>query len=253
MKKLENKVALVTGGSRGLGKAIVYAFAEEGADIGINYVRSKEAAERICEDICKKNGVKAITLKADVSKPSEVQEIVDTMLQEFGKIDILVNNAGIISRGKLIDMSLEEWNEVVAIDLTSIFLCTKTVLPSMLKRREGRIINIASKAGQIGDVERVAYSAVKGGVIAFTKALARELVQDGILVNCVAPGPIETDLAASTAQLSPEWLEAMKKRVLLGRFALPEEVASSVVFLASSGSDIYLGQTLGANCGTAMV
>ena len=250
MKKLENRVALVTGGSRGLGEAIVYALAEEGANVGVNYVRNKELAEQICESIRKKNGVKAITLKADVSIPDEVQEMVDTMLKEFGKIDILVNNAGIVSRGNIVDFSLEDWNRVLAVDLTGIFLCTKAVLPSMLKRREGRIINIASQLGQIGGAGRVAYCTAKGGVISFTKALARELAQDGILVNCVAPGPIETDMLASASE---EWRRTKESSLPLGRFGWPKELAPSVVFLASSDGDIYVGQTLGPNCGDVML
>jgi 3-oxoacyl-[acyl-carrier protein] reductase len=145
---------------------------------------------------------------------------------------------------------LEYWNRVVATNLTGIFLCTKAVLPSMLKRRGGRIINIASQLGQIGDAERVPYSATKGGVIAFTKALARELAQDGILVNCVAPGPTETDMLATA---SPEWRRTKKSSLPLGRFGRPEEVARSVVFLASSDGDIYAGQTLGPNSGDVML
>ena len=147
MKRLEKKVALVTGGSRGIGEAIVYALAQEGADIGLNYVVSEERAEQNCENIRKKCGVKVIAIKADVSVPREVQNMVDTMLKEFGLIDILVNNAGTVSRGKLIDTLLEEWNRVIATNLSSVFLCTKVVLPSMLKRRKGRIINIASYLG----------------------------------------------------------------------------------------------------------
>jgi len=250
MKKLENKVILVTGGSRGIGTAIVYALAEEGANIGINYVKNKESAEQICENIRKKNGVKAIALKADVAIPEEVQEMVDTMLREFGKIDILVNNAGIAYRAKLVDTSVENWNRMLATNLTGVFLCTKAVLPSMLKCREGRIINIASQLGQIGAAERVTYSAAKGGVIAFTKALARELAPDGILVNCIAPGPIETDMLASASE---KWRQAKKSSLPLGRFGLAKEVAPSVVFLASSDGDIYVGQTLGPNSGDVML
>lgn len=250
MKKLENKVILVTGGSRGIGTAIVYALAEEGANIGINYVKNKESAEQICENIRKKNGVKAIALKADVAIPEEVQEMVDTMLREFGKIDILVNNAGIAYRAKLVDTSVENWNRMLATNLTGVFLCTKAVLPSMLKCREGRIINIASQLGQIGAAERVTYSAAKGGVIAFTKALARELAPDGILVNCIAPGPIETDMLASAPE---KWRQAKKSSLPLGRFGLAKEVAPSVVFLASSDGDIYVGQTLGPNSGDVML
>lgn len=249
MKKLENKVALVTGGGRGIGEAIVYALAEEGANIGVNDFRNMERVEQICESVHKKNGVKAITLKADVSVPSEVQEMIDTLLKKFGKIDVLVNNAGIELQSKLVDTSLEDWDRIIAIDLTSVFLCTKAVLPSMLRRGEGRIINIASQLGQIGGSELVAYSAAKGGVIALTKALARETAQDGILVNCVAPGPIVTNMLD---RLSPEWKRTKKNSLPLGRFGLPEEVASSVVFLASSDSDIYVGQTLCPNSGDVM-
>jgi len=250
MKKLEGKVALVTGGSRGIGRATVYALAEEGANLGINYVKDKGAAEQVCEDIRKKNGVKAITLKADISLPDEVQTMVDAMLKEFGRIDILVNNAGIVSRGKLADTSLEDWNRTIATNLTGVFLCTKAVLPFMLKHGEGRIINVASQLGQIGAAQRVVYSATKGGVIAFTKALAREVSRDGILVNCVAPGAVETDMFAS---IPSEWKEIKRRSLPLGRFGLPEEVAPAVVFLASSDGAIFVGQTLGPNCGDVML
>ena len=251
MKKLEGKVALVTGGSRGIGRATVYALAEEGANLGINYVNDKGAAEQVCEDIRKKNGVKAITLKADVSVPDEVQTMVDAMLEKFGRIDILVNNAGIVTRGKLVDTSLEDWNRTIATNLTGVFLCTKAVLPFMLKHGEGRIINVASQLGQIGAAERVIYSATKGGIIAFTKALAREVSKDGVLVNCVAPGAVETDMFAS---IPSEWKEIKRRSLPLGRFGLPEEVAPAVVFLASSpDGNIFVGQTLGPNSGDVML
>ena len=250
MKKLENKIALVTGGNTGIGEAIVYALAEEGANIGIDYIQKKERAEQICEDIRKKHGVKAIAIKADVTLPNEVQQMVDTILKEFGRIDILVNNAGIAYRGKLMDTSLEGWNKVIATDLTGVFLCTKAVVPSMLERKEGRIINIASILGQIGDPIRCAYCAAKGGVIAFTKSVARELAQDGILVNCVAPGPIETELIAG---LSEEQRRQRRSQLPLGRYGLPNEVAPAVVFLASSDGALFVGQTLGPNSGHVML
>lgn len=250
MKKLENRVALVTGGSRGIGKATVYALAEEGANVGINYIKNKELAEQICEGVRKKNGVKAIALKADVSVPDEVQEMVDTMLKEFGKIDILVNNAGIFAGSKLVDTTLEDWNRMFAINMTGVFLCTKAVVPSMLKHKEGRIINLASQLAQLGAAELTAYSATKGGVISFTKALARELARDGILVNCIAPGTTQTDILAD---VSPEWLKELEESAPLGRFGNPKEVASAVVFLASSDGDIYVGQTLCPNSGSVML
>jgi len=176
--------------------------------------------------------------------------MVDTMLKEFGKIDVLVNNAGIAVQSKVVDTTLEDWNTMLAADLTGVFLCTKAVLPSMLRRKEGRIINIGSVYGQIGASEFAAYSAAKGGVHAFTKAVALELARDGILVNCIAPGPILTDIAA---ERSKEWIQERESLLPMGRFGLPKEVASSVVFLASSDSDIYTGQTLCPNSGDVML
>jgi len=250
MKKLGGKVALVTGGSRGIGEAIVYALAEEGADIGINYLKNEELAEQICENVRKKNGVKAITLKADVSVPDEVQKMIDTMLKEFGRIDVLVNNAAILTQTKLIDTTLEDWNKMFAVNMTGVFLCTKAVVPSMLKRKEGRIINFGSQLAQLGAANLTSYSASKGGVISFTKALARELAREGILVNCIAPGATKTDILAD---VSPEWLKELEESVPLGRFGEPREVASAVVFLASSDGDIYVGQTLCPNSGSVML
>jgi 3-oxoacyl-[acyl-carrier protein] reductase len=250
MRKLENKVALVTGGSRGIGAAIAFALAAEGASIGINYVRSQEKAETICEDIRSKNKVEAIALKADVSVPADVKSMIEAMLVKFKRIDILVNNAGIILIKKLVDTSLEEWNKMLTTDMTGVFLCTKAVLPSMLRRKEGRIINIASDVGQIGSAGLVAYSAAKGGVIAFTKALAREVAPEGILVNCLTPGPIDTDFSAG---FSPEAEKAKKTTLPLGRFGKPEEVAPAVVFLASADGALFVGQSLGPNSGEVMV
>ena len=250
MKKLENKVALVTGGSKGIGEAIVSALAAEGADIGIADVASLERAERSCEDIRKKNGVRAIVIKADVSVPGEVEAMAEAMLKEFGKIDILVNNAGIgIDKG-LAGTSLEDWNRVIAVNLTGVFLCTKAVLPSMLSRKEGHIINISSTMGLYGGVNISAYSASKGGVIAFTKSIARELIRHGIHVNTVAPGPTETDMLAG---LTTEARKGLGAVVPLGRPMVPEEIAQSVVFLASSSGDVYVGQTLCPNGGEFMV
>jgi 3-oxoacyl-[acyl-carrier protein] reductase len=176
--------------------------------------------------------------------------MVDTMLKEFGKIDILVNNAGIFAGSKLVDTTLEDWNRMFAINMTGVFLCTKAVVPSMLKHKEGRIINLASQLAQLGAAELTAYSATKGGVISFTKALARELARDGILVNCIAPGATQTDILAD---VSPEWLKELEESAPLGRFGNPKEVASAVVFLASSDGDIYVGQTLCPNSGSVML
>jgi len=250
MKKLENKVALVTGGSRGIGEAIVYALAQEGADIGLNYVVSEERAEQNCENIRKKYGVKAIAIKADVSMPDEVQQMTDIMLKEFGQIDILVNNAGILCRKALLDISLEEWNKVIDTDLTGVFLCTKAVLPFMLSRKWGRIINISSTLGFIGCAGNSVYTAAKGGVLTFTKSLAREFVQQGVVVNCIAPGPTETELFDGWP---PEIRKKHESAIPLGRLSSPEEVARTVVFLASSDGDVYVGQTLCPSGGEFMI
>jgi len=249
VKKLLNKVCLVTGGTRGIGKAIVYALVEQGAAVAVNYINSDELAQQICQDI-ERGGGRAIPLRADVAKLNEVQKMVDTVLKEFGKIDVLVNNAGAITVNKLINTTLEDWNRLIATNLTGVFLCTKAVIPSMLRHKEGRIINISSNLGQVGASEWVTYSATKGGVIAFTKALARELIEDGIFVNCIAPGPIQTTISAN---VSKKFLETKINSMPLRRFGLPEEVASTVVFLASSDSSIYVGQTLCPNCGDTML
>jgi 3-oxoacyl-[acyl-carrier protein] reductase len=249
MQKLVNKVALVTGGSRGIGEAIVFALAEQGAKVGVNYNQSREKAEKICEMVWHKHGTDAIALRADTTVPQEVQAMVDTMSNKFGRIDILVNSAGILIFEKLVDTSLEDWNSIIATNLTGVFLCTKAVLPSMLKRKEGRIINIASDSALFGDPGLVAYTASKAGVIAFTKSLSREVAREGILVNCVAPGPIQTDM---TKGISEESKRLKLSTLPLGRFGRPEEVASSVVFLASEESTYFVGQTLGPNGGDAM-
>ena len=175
--------------------------------------------------------------------------MVDTMLREFGRIDVLVNNAGILYQENLVDTSVADWDRTLAVDLTGVFLCSKAVLPSMLRRKEGRIINIASSVGQIGEAGLVAYCAAKGGVIAFTKALAREVARDGILVNCVAPGPIVTEMGHG---ISEEAKRAKQSMLPLARFGLPEELARSVIFLASSDSDLFVGQVLWPNSGEAI-
>jgi 3-oxoacyl-[acyl-carrier protein] reductase len=175
--------------------------------------------------------------------------MAELMLDKFGKIDILVNNAGVMAGNKLTDTSLADWNRVINTDLTGVFLCTRSVLPSMISHKQGRIINISSTLGLIGGRQQAAYSAAKGGVIAFTRASARELAQYGIAVNCVAPGPTETDALVNA---SPEIREAFRKATLIGRYCSPEEVARTVVFLASSDGGAFFGQILCPNNGEFM-
>lgn len=250
VKKLEGKVVLVTGASRGIGEEIAHALAREGATVAINFVRSVKKASELCELLQREYGVETLAIRANVSVPDEVQAMVDVVLEKYGRIDVLVNNAGMLVQGKLVDTSFEDWNKMISIDLSGVFLCCKAVLPQMMRRRSGRIVNIASQLGQIGAPELVAYSAAKGGVIALTKALAKEVAGDGNLVNCVAPGPIETDMVA---KLTEEWKTRKRQMLPLGRFGSPSEVAPAVVFLASSDSAIFVGQTLGPNSGDVML
>ena len=195
-----------------------------------------------------------ITAHGQVVYETQVEAAVAKTLDHFGRIDVVINNAGNVvsttATAPFEKRSLADRQDVIDINLTGVFLCTKAVLPAMLKQKQGRIINIASQSGQIGAAERAAYCTTKGGVISFTKAFAREVAGDGILVNCVAPGPVETDMIAD---LSHEWRKMMANSLPLGRFASPREIASSVVFLASSDGDVFVGQALGPNCGAVML
>jgi 3-oxoacyl-[acyl-carrier protein] reductase len=196
------------------------------------------------------DGGQATYLQTDVSDQVQVEAMVGRVLAQFGQIDILVNNAGIVSQVFLADMPVEEWDRVMAVNLRGVFLCTRFVLPHMLAQGHGKIISIASNLGQIGGAEMVHYSASKGGVIAFTKALAREVSNKGIQVNAIAPGPILTDMMKAE---SSEWQDQKLSELALGRFGQPSEVAPTAVFLASDDSSYYVGQTLSPNGGDTML
>lgn len=249
-KRLEGRTALITGADKGIGREIARLFAEEGAEVCINDLRIQDGAESLTEQ-CRDYGVRAIAVQADVSKVEEVQKLVQAALDEFHHIDILVNNAGIITQSRLENMSVEMWDEMIAVDLRSVFLCTRFVLPSMIERRSGRIINVASQLGQKGGVELTHYSAAKAGVIGLTKALAREVGEYGITANCIAPGPIDTALMAD---LSEEWKAEKRRELPIPRFGKVEEVAPTAVMLAAEpDGNIYTGQTLGPNSGDVML
>lgn len=248
-KKLKGKTALITGASRGIGRAITKAFSEEGADVCINYLRSEKAAQELASE-CRSLGIRAIVIQADVSREQQVRNLITETFREFGHIDILVNNAGINTMSTVVDMSVEMWDEMIASDLRSVFLCTRFVLSSMIERRYGRIINVASQLGQKGAVEMAHYCAAKAGVIGFTKSLAREVGQYGITANCVAPGPIETDMLAEESE---EWKQRKLGELPIPRFGFVEEVAPTAVLLAADpDGTIYTGQTLGPNSGDVM-
>lgn len=244
--RLENKVALITGASRGIGRQIALDFAKEGADVGINFRKERKAAEELAKEI-EKMGRRAIIIQADVSEEDQVKSMVDTMINEFGRIDILVNNAGIDEERWLLEMSTEEFDHTIKVNLRSVFLCTRYVVPYMKERNYGRVICFSSQLAQKGGVGLSHYTASKAGIMGFMKSIARELAPHNILVNCVNPGPIQTDILNS---LSDEWLKNKKAELPLGRFGVVEEVSPTVVMLAAEpDGNIYVGQVLGPNSG----
>lgn len=237
---LKDKVALVTGSSRGIGRQIALALAEEGCHVVINYLGSEDMAQSLAEEIRQK-GQKAEICKADVSSWEEASKLVDFTLKAFGRIDILVNNAGITRDNLLLRMSSRDWDAVLHTNLTGVFNCTKLALKPMIKQRWGRIINISSVSGIAGNPGQANYAAAKAGIIAFTKSVAKEVASRNILVNAIAPGFIATDMTESLVQNDQEKLV---QAIPLGRLGRPEEVAAAAVFLASDKANYITGQTI---------
>ncbi|MEW6075509.1 MAG: 3-oxoacyl-[acyl-carrier-protein] reductase [Candidatus Omnitrophota bacterium] len=246
--RLKDKVAVVTGGARGIGKEIALLYAKEGSDVVVGDVNSAEA-ENTAKEI-QGLGRKSMALLLDVTDYDKVEEAVNKILDKFGRIDILVNNAGITKDNLLLRMSQAEWDAVLGVNLKGTFNCTKAVSRVMLKQRYGKIINIASIIGIMGNVGQANYSASKAGIIALTKTAARELASRNINVNAVAPGFIQTDM---TAKLSEELKEKMLEQIPLNRLGTPEDVARLCVFLASSDADYITGQTVVLDGGMVMV
>jgi len=246
--RLDGRIALVTGASRGIGAAIALAFGREGAAVAVNYHRSPARAAEVVAAV-QAGGGKAMALQADVSDGRAVRALVDQTLAAFGRIDVLVNNAGILTAAPLAQMSDEVWDTMLATNLRAVFLCARAVLPGMLERGSGKIINVSSQLGQKGLANHTHYAAAKGGVIAFTRALAREVGPRGIHVNAIAPGAIDTELIAPVTDESRRERSAI---FALRRFGSPEEVAPTAVFLASDDSSYYAGQTLNPNGGDIM-
>lgn len=242
---LKDKVALVTGASRGIGKAIAINLAANGAKVAVNYSSSESSALEVAE-IIKKNGGTAEIFKARVNVESEVEEMFTAVEKSIGVVDILVNNAGITKDNLLMRMKTEEWDSVIDVNLKGTFLCTRRAVKGMMKNRYGKIINISSVVGFAGNAGQFNYSATKAGVIGMTKSAALELASRGIRVNAVAPGFIETDM---TASLTDEVKAAYLEKIPLKALGKPEDIANAVAYLASPLSDYMTGQTLHLNGG----
>ncbi len=276
-KKLEGKVALVTGGSRGIGKAISLRLAEDGADVAINYQSTKEHAENVSRLIdqigtidaldklsmivdqidtkeCAQEVSKLIDsvgshsciYQANVNDYEQVNKMRDEIVKKFGKIDILVNNAGIVRDKSFVKMTPQMWNEVLSVNLDGTFYCTKAVIEGMLERKYGRIINISSVIGRMGNRGQANYAASKAGIIALTQTLAKEFANKGITVNAVAPGFVETDMLKG---IPKEIMDKILAQIPLGRLGKPSEIAGAVSYLVSEDGDYVTGQVIDINGG----
>ena len=238
-----SQTVLITGASRGIGAATARRFAEGGYQVAVNYFQSREAAEALCREI----GNDSFPVRADVGDPDQVRTLFATAMERLGHLDVLVCNAGIGMPETLTqDMTDEDWSRLMAVDASGVFYAAREALPHMIRRQSGRIITISSMWGQTGGSCEVAYSAAKGAVIAFSKALAKELAPSGITVNCVAPGVIQTDILRFITQ---EAREALAEETPLGRLGQPRDVAETVFFLASPAAAFYTGQVLAPNGG----
>jgi len=247
MGRLDGKTALVTGASRGIGRAIAIVLAREGAKVAINYSSSDAKAKELAEEITKMGGT-AIFYKADIGNSKEVRAMVEQVAKEFTHLDILVNNAGITRDSLLPRMTDEQWVQVIQTNLNGCFYCTSAVIPIMTAQSYGRIVNISSVNGQVAAMGQANYSASKGGIIAFSRTAAIELVNSGITVNVVAPGYTETDMFDAV----PQALQTIiKGKIPMRRFAHPEEIAKAVLFLVADG-DYITGQQINVNGGTFM-
>ena len=244
MAELEGAVAVVTGASRGLGSAIADELGHGGAKVVINYSRSQEPAEELANHL-KESGTEAVAIQADVSDAGQAEKLVNEAIEQFGRIDILVNNAGMNRDKTLKKMEVEDWDQVIQVDLNSAFYTVHAALPHMVEQESGKIINMSSFVGEAGNIGQANYAAAKAGLLGFTKTAAQELARYGITVNAICPGFIETDMVADIPE---EAQEKLLKTVPLGRFGQPEEIARAVRYLVVDG-DYITGQSLDINGG----
>jgi 3-oxoacyl-[acyl-carrier protein] reductase len=248
--KLEGKAAVVTGGGRGVGRAISLTYAKEGADVVVNYVSNPKTAQEVVEKI-QKIGRTGIAVQADVATDSGAGAVIQAAIDNFGKIDILVNNAGFTRPAMLHKMTEEEWNAVLDIHLKGPWLCIKHASKYMMEQKKGSIINVTSVAGLVGTVGQINYSAAKGGIITLTKSAARELARHGINVNCISLGIVATEMTEKI-RTDPKLAEIYMKRILLNRFAEADDIAPSFVFFASEDARYITGQVLCVDGGYGM-
>ncbi|MEK7369047.1 MAG: 3-oxoacyl-[acyl-carrier-protein] reductase [Planctomycetota bacterium] len=245
---LKGKVAIVTGGTRGIGRAIALELARNGADVAFSYAKNVEKAKEVEGEI-KKLGVKALAMQSDVANFNQSKEMVNNAIKELGKIDLLVNNAGITRDKILMMMSEEDWKAVIDTNLSGVFNCSKAAVVPMMKQRSGSIINITSVSGLVGMAGQTNYSSSKAGIIGFTKALAKEVARRGVRVNAVAPGFIETEMVQA---LDQKYIDEMLKLIPLGRVGKAEEVARVVAFLASDDASYITGHVINVDGGMVM-
>lgn len=245
---LVGKTVLITGGSRGIGRSVALSFAGEGANVIINYAKDDERAMNVIKEI-EEYGVKALAFKANISEVEEVNKMIDEIKRKFDGIDILINNAGITRDGLFIGMKEKDWDEVININLKGAFLCTKAVIRGMIKQKYGKIVNISSVVGVIGNPGQANYSASKAGIIGFTKSIAKEVASRNITVNAIAPGFIETDM---TKKLPESIKESMIETVPMKKYGRPEDVANLAIFLSSDKAGYITGQVIHVDGGMVM-
>ncbi|MCH8849808.1 MAG: 3-oxoacyl-[acyl-carrier-protein] reductase [Chloroflexi bacterium] len=248
MFDLAGKSALVTGGSRGIGRAISLALADRGAHVAVNYVTNAQAAAEVVQQI-EGGGGRALAIQGDVSNAEDARRLVDETIRAFEGLDILVNNAGLTQDNLLLRMSEESWDRVMEVDLRGAYLCTKAALRPMIRRRWGRIVNIASVAGLVGNAGQANYAAAKAGLIGFTKSIAKEVASRQVTANAIAPGLVRTEM---TAHLTEAQEQAVLQLVPLGRAAKPEDIAPAVVYLASEEASYVTGTVIAVDGGLVM-